>query len=333
MNEPAVPAAKTQQFSLPRVLLLLVQTPTLFVLLLTFASFFARYWWRAEQFCHFRLQYGWLLVIAAAVLMTARQQRFALVAIVGALVNFAFVLPIYWITQPGDIVKKPWRLISYNLLSSNNRYDDVLAMLRKEDADVVLLYEVSPAWARQCEKLSAKYPHQHLLPQSNNFGIALLSRTPWKSVEAIEWGPAGAPSIVAKFDTLGPDLTLIGTHPLPPGSRAIAKLRNAQLRAIGEYCQQQNEAAARAGVRNRLIVAGDLNITSYSPYFHDLLREANLRDSRQGFGVQASWSPRIPLLFSIPIDHCLVSPPLEVLSRRVGPRLGSDHRPVIIDIR
>ncbi len=330
MPEPASPESSAPQFSLQRFLLLLIQTPTLFVLLLTFASFFARYWWRAEQFCHFRLQYGWLLVIAAMVLMIARQQRFALVAVFGALVNFAFVLPIYWLTQPGDIAKKPWRLVSYNVLSSNDRYDEVLEMLRKEDADVVLLYEVSHAWARQCETLRDKYPHQHLLPQRNNFGIALISRVPWQSAEAIEWGPAGAPSIVAKFPSLG---TLIGTHPLPPGSRRIAEMRNDQLRAIGKYCQQQNEAATRDGEPSRLIVAGDLNITSYSPFFHDLLREANLRDSRQGFGVQASWSPRIPLLFSIPIDHCLVSPSLEVIDRRVGPKLGSDHRPVIIDIR
>lgn len=331
MPEPAaIPEASAQPFSLRRVLVLLVQTPTLFVLLLTFASFFARYWWRAEQFCHFRLQYGWLLVIAATVLISARQQRFALVAILGALVNFAFVLPIYGIAQPGDIEKKPWRLISYNVLSSNDRYDDVLEMLRKEDADVVLLYEVSHAWARQCEKLRDKYPHQHLLPQSNNFGIALLSRVSWQSVETIEWGTDGAPSIVAEFHSFG---TLIGTHPLPPGSRKIAEMRNDQLRAIGKYCRQQNEAAARNGESSRLIVAGDLNITSYSPFFHDLLRTANLLDSRQGFGVQASWSPRIPLLFSIPIDHCLVSPSLEVINRRVGPKLGSDHRPVMIDLR
>jgi len=38
----------------------------------------------------------------------------------------------------------------------------------------------------------------------------------------------------------------------------------------------------------------------------------------------------VPLL-GIPIDHCLVSPEIIVTKRSVGPSVGSDHYPVIID--
>jgi endonuclease/exonuclease/phosphatase (EEP) superfamily protein YafD len=34
-------------------------------------------------------------------------------------------------------------------------------------------------------------------------------------------------------------------------------------------------------------------------------------------------------LVTIPLDHCLVSEEWHVSERRVGPHLGSDHRPVI----
>jgi endonuclease/exonuclease/phosphatase (EEP) superfamily protein YafD len=56
-----------------------------------------------------------------------------------------------------------------------------------------------------------------------------------------------------------------------------------------------------------------------------------LRDTRAGFGIQASWPTQIPPL-GIPLDHCLVSPELVVLDRRLGPAVGSDHRPVILEL-
>ena len=34
----------------------------------------------------------------------------------------------------------------------------------------------------------------------------------------------------------------------------------------------------------------------------------------------------------ITIDHCLVSPDIEVKQRLVGPDVGSDHLPVIVDL-
>jgi endonuclease/exonuclease/phosphatase (EEP) superfamily protein YafD len=33
----------------------------------------------------------------------------------------------------------------------------------------------------------------------------------------------------------------------------------------------------------------------------------------------------------IPIDHCLVSPSVAIVDRRVGPPVGSDHLPVFVD--
>jgi endonuclease/exonuclease/phosphatase (EEP) superfamily protein YafD len=81
-----------------------------------------------------------------------------------------------------------------------------------------------------------------------------------------------------------------------------------------------------------VVLAGDLNSTGWSPRFTDLLADARLRDSRQGFGVQASWPTQFMLL-GIPIDHCLVSPEIQVLDRRVGGPVGSDHLPIVIDVR
>ena len=113
---------------------------------------------------------------------------------------------------------------------------------------------------------------------------------------------------------------------MPPVRSGTAELRNGQFVEI---------AALTAPLPNPRLLLGDLNATSWSPHFTDLVRDCRLRDARQGFGVQPTW-PRfsgIARLLQIPIDHTLVSDDVEVVARRVGPDLGSDHRPVEIELR
>jgi endonuclease/exonuclease/phosphatase family metal-dependent hydrolase len=56
-----------------------------------------------------------------------------------------------------------------------------------------------------------------------------------------------------------------------------------------------------------------------------------LRDSREGFGLQNSWPAYWPWL-SITIDHCLVSRDIRLIDRKVGPDIGSDHYPVLVEV-
>jgi len=70
--------------------------------------------------------------------------------------------------------------------------------------------------------------------------------------------------------------------------------------------------------------------TPWSAVFGNLLKASNLRDSSRGRGVQPTWPARLPL-FWIPIDHFLHSPELQVISKRTGPAVGSDHLPLLIE--
>jgi endonuclease/exonuclease/phosphatase (EEP) superfamily protein YafD len=308
--------------TLGRALLGCVRLGAIFVLLFTVASFFARYHWRCEQLCHFRLQYAWLLVAAAASLLFAKDRRFGIIAAVGAIANFVFIVPIYFPADQPSHGGQPWKLISYNVRTRNQHHLDVSAWLRQQQADVILLMEIDGRWGQMIRELRDVYPHQHIIERDDNFGIALVSRIPWESVPTEEFDSAEVPSIVAEFKMNGQPVTFVGSHPVPPGSAGNAASRNELLFAVARLAKQ---------TPGQFIAAGDLNVTSYSPYFRDLLRDGNLRDSRQGRGVQASWSRLY--MFTIPIDHCLVSPQVEVVSRRVGPHLGSDHRPVIVELR
>jgi endonuclease/exonuclease/phosphatase (EEP) superfamily protein YafD len=306
---------------LVRLLVALVAACTAIVILFTVCGFFGRSGWRLEQLSHFRVQYFWLLAASGCVLVLAGRRKLALAAAIAAAVNLAMIVPLYWPagTQAGggDSVG----LVAFNLLGRNQRHAEVMAYLREQDADIVLLMEVQPHWKQQIESLNDIYPHQHVVPRPDNFGIALLSKTAWTDVRTEFFG-SEVPSIAAQFELDGRPWMFIGTHPVPPGSQRAAAARNEQLATIGDFAGQQTMP---------VVVAGDLNLTNFSPYFRDLLAAGRLRDSRQGFGVQASWQPRLPLV-AIPLDHCLISRQWHVSERRVGPHLGSDHRPVIASL-
>ncbi|MEX2174034.1 MAG: endonuclease/exonuclease/phosphatase family protein [Pirellulaceae bacterium] len=308
--------------SLARMLASVFASCALVLIILTICGFFGRHWWRLEQAAHFRVQYFWLLFAAAVALWLVRRPRIALASAAGALVNLALVAPIYLPAPETKLEGPQVRLVSYNVLGRNERFDEVLQFLRKENADLVLLMEVRPAWAERIAELADIYPHQHIVPRDDNFGIALVSKLPWKEVHTHDFG-VQVPTIVATYDLSGTPLVVIGAHPVPPSNVPAAAQRNEHLAAIGRFASLQSAP---------VVVAGDLNLTRFSPYFHDLLEQGDLADSRQGFGIQASWTPRLPVL-TIAIDHCLISPRIAVLDRRVGSYFGSDHRPVIVHLQ
>ncbi len=131
------------------------------------------------------------------------------------------------------------------------------------------------------------------------------------------------PSIVAQVAVGGRRLSIFCVHVLPPMGSSRAAERNESLVTLAQLVREQSDD---------VLVIGDLNCTSWSPYFDDLLVSGNLRDSRLGFGLQPSW-PVMPGLGPIlPIDHCLVSSGVVVHSRRLGSAIGSDHLPIVVDV-
>jgi endonuclease/exonuclease/phosphatase (EEP) superfamily protein YafD len=210
--------------------------------------------------------------------------------------------------------------MSFNVHYLNRNYGATLELIVTEGPDYVVLFEVTPEWCDALEFLTPDYPHQHLMPDGNQGGIALYSRHKILDLDVYEKG--GLPTIVALVHSPRGSLNLVCTHPASPSSARYLRTRNRQLAEAGKLAKSKS---------GPVVLIGDLNTTSWSPYFHDLLRESGLRDSRRGFGVEPSW-PSLPLaVLRIPIDHCLVSPSVAIIDRRIGRDVGSDHLPVFVD--
>jgi endonuclease/exonuclease/phosphatase (EEP) superfamily protein YafD len=117
-------------------------------------------------------------------------------------------------------------------------------------------------------------------------------------------------------------LTVVASHPVPPISATNTSLRNQQVMELSRFL---------AGTEGPTILMADLNMTPWSPTFETLLDQSGLHNTGLGWGLQATW-PAGVFLLRVPIDHVLVSPGVMVLNRMIGPHLGSDHLPVIIDL-
>ncbi len=290
---------------------------------LTLAGFFARWSWLCELASHFRVQYAALLAACAGIWWWMGSPV-ALVAAVAMAINLALVLPCAIGRRDGDgHGRRTVRVMTINVNGANQAYDRMLRAIQEVDADVVVLSEIHEAWLAGLDPLREVYRHgKAMLYRGRGFGIALMSRLPLERVEIRQFSPTNLPSVIAVLSVDGQPVTIIGTHPLAPIERVYARLRNEQLGELARFILAQPTP---------VVLVGDLNTSPWSAYFGQLVRIGRLRDSRAGFGVQPTWPAGWPWL-RIPIDHCLVSEGVRVHARRVGPPVGSDHLPLIIEL-
>ncbi len=290
--------------------------------LATLLGFAGRIWWVFDLFSHFRVQYLSGFSLIALIFLFGEVYSGAGIAFAGALFNMALIAPLYRKLGPAKSGnQKAYRAASINVLRTNRSFEATRELLAEQKADFVVLVECDREWLEALSCLGELYPHRFSALREDNYGLALFSRREPVQVETCNFGPARVPTLVARFELDGRGLTVIGTHPPPPKSAREAHQREAQSREIARFAAQQT---------GEVMLCGDLNLTSWSPHFRDILKISGLRDSRIGFGVQPSWPATNPLLM-VPIDHILVSTGIGVNRRWVGPKIGSDHRPVFAD--
>lgn len=288
------------------------------------AGFFGTLHRWPELASHFKAQY--LLASAACAIFLAllRRRRWALLALACALLNAAYVVPLYLpapAVERADAPRRRVKLLLANVNVANADYDALLRLAREESPDVVILQEATPAWAAATAALRDALPHAHLEARPDPFGIVVYSRFPLERAEAVPLGAARVPAVVARVRADGAPFSLVTAHVFPP-LPGWYEGRNEQLESL---------AALAAAAERPLVLAGDLNASPWSPYFTKFERASRLRDARRGFGLLPTWPTYRPALY-VPIDHCLVSPDVRVARFSTGAHVGSDHLPVVVTL-
>jgi len=293
--------------------------------LFTLTGFLGGLWWAFDLTSHFRAQY----LAGAAVLAVAQALRrrwwWAGFAVALAVVNAAVLVPRTGLlppsAAPGPSAVPSVRVVLLNVHTGNREFGRVRDFLRETRPDFAVLEEIDAVWRRELEPLRDLFPHVLAEPREDNFGVMLLSRHPLAEARVVWLGEAEVPSVFARVTVGGVALAVLGTHPLPPAGRDYSGHRNRQLAELAPFLNSQTGPK---------VLLGDLNTTPWNRHFQRLVAATGLRSSAEGRGYQASW-PGAPFLLRIPLDHVLLSPELRVVRREIGPDVGSDHLPVIVE--
>ncbi|MBI9019372.1 MAG: endonuclease/exonuclease/phosphatase family protein [Phycisphaerae bacterium] len=287
-------------------------------------SMFNSYSRHLELLSHFRMQYLFASILCLAGLLICKKIKTSAIILVIVILNVAHILPWYLKTDipiaPATAI--PLKIMLSNVHSSNQNYDRLLSLIKTESPDIFIAQEVNQRWISKIASLEKEYHHKLLIPREDNFGIALYSKLPLSKVKK-EFYDSDVPSIYARLKHDGHEFTLIATHPLPPINKQYFDARNTQLNALATGIKSINEP---------IILIGDLNVTLWSGNYKTLETNSNLYNARKGFGIIPTWPSHIPLM-RIPIDHCLLSNEFSVTNIKTGPDIGSDHLPLIIEIK
>jgi len=289
----------------------------------TVLGFLGGVWWLFDLLAHFRMH----LTAASAVLVVAtlfdRQPRDVAVAAAALVVNAATVIPL-WVAGPSSGSTSPVHsLLLANVLTSNDAHGPFVDYVLDATPDIVVLLEVDRGWWKNLEPLRQQYPHQVVRTRDDNFGVAVLSRLALTQSEVFTLAHP-VPMVRATVHTGDGELHLVAAHPLPPVSGANSARRDAQLLSLADQLAERANPAT--------LVVGDLNATPWSWAFRRLATKARLHDASRGHTSRPTWPARLGWL-GIPIDQVLHGDGVEIVDERVGPDVGSDHRPVQVWFR
>lgn len=287
-----------------------------------------RWFWWADLFSHFVPHYAVLALGLTIALAVCRRRVLAACALAIFIVEIARLVPLWAPLTAEARATDAARLtiVQFNVRIKHRDPQRVIEWITSQDPDVAVLLEVTRGWVAPLKALNERFPVRMLKLHPNGSGIVVLSRVPSSSLHLEYVGDRWRPTVVLTASPLPgrPPIVFYATHLTSPTTRLDAAARNRQALALARRL--------RADPLHEKIVVGDLNMTRWSPWF-PVLTEAGLRDADEGFGLQATW-PRLPFgrWLGVAIDHVLVSPTIHVIERRVGPDLGSDHRPVVTTI-
>jgi endonuclease/exonuclease/phosphatase (EEP) superfamily protein YafD len=280
--------------------------------------------WRSALLAHFRAHFAavaLLCLLAAAVVDPPAP--FVLPA--ASIVLLANLYEIVRATPRGAAAaaggsgsERRLRLAFANVLHSNRDAERLIDWVRREKVDLLVVAEAVNAWPGQLSVLADELP---FVVNARAGDVAIYSRH--EVVGEPHHIFAGIGYAVA-VEVAG--LRLVGVHTASPEDRSRSAACAELIDRVGACVESLDGPVA---------VVGDFNATPWSWPVRRLIARTGLR---YGPGARIGTFPakllgwKLPAWFGIPIDLMLAGRGATVVARRHGPRIGSDHWPVIAEI-
>lgn len=216
------------------------------------------------------------------------------------------------------------RIFYANVRGSNTNLDGMLAEARSVDPDVIVLAEMQYWWWHQLMDLDPlpDYPYGTNLQNRNAGDIGIFSRLPVGQLQQIV--SENRVSLLVDISLGEQTLQLMALHSPRP-----------TYFGIGDYYRfwRQMEPIIES-IHGPFVVLGDFNATQHS-LVYQRLKADGLRSAHEdrGRGYAVTWPNGHYPIPPIRIDQVFLSPEVECESIRAGVGPGSDHKPLILELR
>jgi endonuclease/exonuclease/phosphatase (EEP) superfamily protein YafD len=299
---------------------------TLFGLALLVPGLLGSDHWILELAIHWQLWVSGALVLPSVWFAVRRRWIWFAMALIGV----ALGVRVAWPYVAGELEvaqrsavdsERTMGVATVNLFSNLSDTADVLDWIVSEKVDVVAIQEVtheSVSFVK--ERLNATLPHQLFQSGYGARGMGFASRWPIDEIERFGDTRWTHVQFAVTVNTPTGKVRCFSVHPTNPTTRPQSEQQRATLGRIAQRISAAEEP---------VVVVGDFNLTPWSPTFRRFLQTTQLRDPRVGRGLFPTWSPPSSPWPLIPIDHILVSSGWALDRLELGPRFGSDHRPLI----
>jgi endonuclease/exonuclease/phosphatase (EEP) superfamily protein YafD len=291
------------------------------------AASFSQRWWLALA-SHFRphlIASG--LIFGILVLFTGVPGWVKLVVLLLCIASIVANALAIWESMPSKSM--PWsakaadeggptiRIAYANLLKDNKNHTAVIDWVLAEQPDIFIASEALGPWADALTvALVDSFPHGTKAPLGD---LMIFSRRPLGEVRhpVSRYGHA----LITEIDTEAGKLAILGVHTAMPRNERYSTGRDAMIETLGHIAWRQPEG---------IVVIGDFNAAPWSRPIRRLMTGGRL-----AYGPGAwigTWPAYIPDWAGIPIDLVMAGGGWRVAARQNGPRIGSDHRPVLAEI-
>jgi vancomycin resistance protein VanJ len=318
---------------------------TLIIYLILRGLFGDRFWWLSlvNTFAYI-LFLPLLALLPLALLFRARLHTLRLLPV--ALVGGLWYGPYYLPKPPVETASgRTIQVLTHNVWGNHHDLHQMEEWIRQSNADLVLLQEISPAYATDSlPNLMDIYPYQFSQPDSSRWGGNItLSRYPIVSREYIDLETPDTPypqRIIIDVD--GQYVAVYNVHlAFPRGHiRLPAMAANFYLSVVFGYDDKiRNKQIDRLLEQLKkepypFIVGGDFNTSDQSATYGKLAQRLHDSFRERGVGMGGSWpvsaARGLPAFIPpiIRIDYLWHSDGLRTIEAYQGAPTGSDHLPL-----
>lgn len=213
-----------------------------------------------------------------------------------------------------------------NVFEDNNNYQGCVDVVKKSNADLVLLLETDHRWAKETAVLDQDYPYQIKVPIDNTYGMLMFSKFPFQDSEVKFLVEEEIPSVHTKIELPSGQLVQVfAVHPTPPvpNENPRSTERDKELLLVADLAKNSDLP---------VVVIGDLNDVAWSYTTELFLKMSELLDPRRGRGFFNTFHAKHPLM-QFPLDHAFISAHFKLIALKKMDNFNSDHYPIFVHLQ